>query len=760
MNMNRLTSATRWLLYINIFFVPLFFLPFTIDFLELNKQTFFLVLTFVAALTWIAGMMLQKRFSFRRGWINILPLLYLVAVAVSAFYSSSPFLSWVGTSSQEYTSALTTFGFVVLFYLVINVLSDKHRAIHFLLLLSAVITGLFSIISLFTQNNSFNTVGTINAAGVYLVVMSIFASALWLFHTKEWMFRKFVGVVERVTLICLPIITFVYILFVDYWLLWFVFVLGHVILFVLMLPRARDLTNSLRSILPIMLVIFALPFWFFLPSPISVSIPSELSPNTTASTTVAQKTLDNFSPLFGSGPGTYTFDFATFHGPEINQTEFYNTRFDRASSYFLTLLPTIGYLGLNLFIIFLFALGVWSVVFWIKSNSREESMQIFVVLIPWLTLILVAGLYPFNITLVWLLFLFSGLLASRILPKKMIESKSKSIVKILSLIILAIGTLAFLVGIFFTTQRYIAEIAFAKAVRSDRKDMPLTQVVASLDTAATLNRFDDRFYRTLSQALLLRTSEKLATFDSETKLSKENSEYLQSLIASSVNAAVRSTELSPRNALNWLERGLVYRELISLVPDAAMFSIESYKKAIKLEPLNPSVLNELGITYLAMVKHKVVIEGLEDPGVLAEQTFQKAIELKSNYSPAHYQLAILYDQQGRLNDAIGKMESVAKYNMKDVGVAFQLGQLYMRRNGEDDLVRAKNALSYAVSLAPSFSNARWFLASVYEQEGDTDAAIEQVKKVLELNPDNVMVKSRLDRLQSGKLSSSVPEVIE
>jgi len=758
--MTRLFSVTRWLLYINIFFVPLFFLPFTIDFLELNKQTFFLVITFAAALTWIAGMMAQKRFTFRRGLINILPLLYLVVVIISAFYSSSPFLSLVGTSSQEYTSVLTTFGFVVLFYLVINVLSDKHRTIHFLLLLSAVLTGLFSVISLFTQNSSFNTIGTINSAGIFLVVMSVFASALWLFHTKEWMHRKLAGVIECIALVCLPIITCVYLLLVDYWLLWFVFVLGHVILFVFVLPRIRDLTNSFRSILPIVLVIIALPFWFFLPSPLSVSIPAELAPNSSTSTAVAQKTLDEFSPLFGSGPGTYVFDFASFHSAEINQTEFYNTRFDRASSYFLTLLPTIGYLGLNLFFIFLFALGVWSVVVWMKSNSREESMQIFVVLIPWMTLIVIADLYPFNLTLVWLLFLFSGLIASRIFPKTMIESKGKSWVRIVSLIILAIGTLAFLVGIFFTTQRYIAEIAFAKAVRSDRKDMPLTQVVASLDTAATLNRFDDRFYRALSQALLLRTSEKLATIDSETKLTQENQEYLQALIASSVNASVRATELSPRNALNWLERGLVYRELISLMPDAAKFSIESYQKAIELEPLNPAVWNELGITYLAMVKNKTVVTGVEDPGMLAEKTFQKAIELKSNYSPAHYQLAILYDQQGKLSDAIGKMESVAKYNMKDVGVAFQLGQLYMRRNGEGDFARAKNALSYTISLAPSFSNARWFLATIYEKEGNVDAAIEQVQKVLELNPDNVIVKSRLDRLLKGKLSSSVPEVIE
>ncbi|MBI4713837.1 hypothetical protein HY771_01480 [Candidatus Uhrbacteria bacterium] len=67
--MNRFYIVTKWLLYVIIFFTPLFFLPFTLDVLEINKQTFFLILTFASALTWIAGMMVQKRFTFRRGWI-------------------------------------------------------------------------------------------------------------------------------------------------------------------------------------------------------------------------------------------------------------------------------------------------------------------------------------------------------------------------------------------------------------------------------------------------------------------------------------------------------------------------------------------------------------------------------------------------------------------------------------------------------------------------------------------------------------------
>ena len=106
----QLKTATRGLLYTLIFLIPLFFLPFTLDVLEINKQTLLLVLTFAAALTWIGSMLFAKKFHFQRGWINIFPVLFLVTLALSAKHSASPYISWVGTSMQEYSSFLTMFG--------------------------------------------------------------------------------------------------------------------------------------------------------------------------------------------------------------------------------------------------------------------------------------------------------------------------------------------------------------------------------------------------------------------------------------------------------------------------------------------------------------------------------------------------------------------------------------------------------------------------------------------------------------------------
>ncbi len=769
----RLFAVTRGLLYIQIFLMPLFFLPFTLDVLDLNKQTLLLVFTFAAALTWTCGMMLGRRFAVRRGWVNVLPLLFLIAVGISAWHSSAAFLSWVGGSSQEYTSFLTIAGLVVLFYLVTNTLNSPrtHRFLHLLLISSGLIVSILAVLSLFEFTQ--NTIGTLNATGIYLTIISIFCSSLWISHRKadSLLYEGALGVIEQIVILFVWIATFVYLLAIDYWLLWLLFVLGHVLLFAFVFFRAKDFSSVGRFVLPLLFAIAALPFWFWMPTPISAKLPTEISPSFAASTEISKRALEHSSSSFGSGPGTYVFVYAREHGSQVNQTDFFNTRFDRASSFYLTLLPTLGYLGMVALFVLLFALGVRSVFHLIQEKSRSEWLSTFVAFGAWLMLVVAGALYSFNLTLMWLLFVLSALLASQVLSKPTVPSQTQAAgVRLLSSVVVGIGSLAFLIGIFFTSQRYVAETAFAKAVRSDRETVPLTEVVANLDRAATLNRYDDRFYRALSQALLLRVNEQLASVSSATELSNESRTYVQALVASAVNAAVRATDLSPNNALNWLMRGTLYRELINLVPNASTFAISAFEKTIELEPLNPSNWNELGITYLAAAERERPLTASPDKEVAkqagalvadfmkkAERAFEKAIELKANYAPAHYQLGLAYERQGRLGDAIGKMESVARYNVSDVGVAFQLGQLYMRRSEKRDLARARGAFEYAISLAPSYSNARWFLATIYEQEGNINAAIEQLEKLRELNPDNQLIKSRLDRLVNGQTSPVAPE---
>jgi tetratricopeptide (TPR) repeat protein len=319
----------------------------------------------------------------------------------------------------------------------------------------------------------------------------------------------------------------------------------------------------------------------------------------------------------------------------------------------------------------------------------------------------------------------------------------------------------------------MAEIAFARGIESARTDAQGKDSIAWFDRAARLNKYNDTYYRTLGDWLLVRLGGELSGVSEADTLTQESSKYVQSLIGAIVNAHARAIELSPYNVLNWLSRGVAYRELMSVLGDATEFAIQSHERAVELDPMNPSVATELGKTYFAASQIVRPLTASADKTVAddanekmkqylgkAEQIFGKAISLKSNYAPAHFELALVYDAQERTQDAIGKMESVAAYNTTDVGVMFQLGVMYLRRDAEGDVGRAQNALERAVDLSPKYSNARWYLASIYERQGDIAAAVREVEQVLKLNPDNGIVEARLERLSRGKIVTELPGEIE
>ncbi|MEK7619812.1 MAG: tetratricopeptide repeat protein [Patescibacteria group bacterium] len=777
-----LLSATRALLLILLFLVPLFFLPFTLEPLEFNKQTLVLILTCAAALCWLASMLLGREVKIRLGWVNVLPWFFVAAFLVPAFYSVAPYLSWFGAHRGEYTSVLTVLAVAILFYLIANTASERstHKRIHVVLLVSSSLVALFPLLSLFGVNifSSFalNTVGTMSGFVTFLVTLNVFFLAAYLSHHAHdsLLYEGLTGVIQRILCLFLLLATIFFLLVLDDPSLWALFAVSFAVLFTFVIFRAKDFLHHGRLILPGILFLGSLAFWFVLPGLSFVSVPLEVTPNASGSMTVASHALGAYSSSWGSGPGTYQFDYSQFHDLSLNQTDFWDTRFDRASSFVLTLVPTIGVFGVTSLGLFVLLLFIRSIVQVLRPPSRELWLESFVHIAPWLTLVVSAFLVPWNMTLIVTFGIFSGLLASQVMRQEWSKSFAKAPgAKLIVASVFVVLSLGFLVGIFVTSQRYAAEVAFSRAVELDREGGDLQEIVALLDRASTLNAFHDTYVRNLGEALLLRVDEELSGVSSLDTLTDESAVYVQSLTAASVNAVARATELSPNNVLNWLSRGLVYRELIPVLGEASAFAVASYQRATELEPLSPSNWTELGITYLAAAEQARPLTASTDATTAqgaqtqlttllasAQASFEKAVELKPNYAPAHFQLAVTYERQGRMNDAIGKMESVAQYNQLDVGVFFQLGMLYLQRDGMGDMDRARTAFEHAVKLAPGYANAHWFLASIYEVEGDIAAAVREVEAVLELNPSNDIVEARLERLLTGQISTEIPEAIE
>jgi len=87
----------------------------------------------------------------------------------------------------------------------------------------------------------------------------------------------------------------------------------------------------------------------------------------------------------------------------------------------------------------------------------------------------------------------------------------------------------------------------------------------------------------------------------------------------------------------------------------------------------------------------------------------------------------------------------------------QLALLYLRQ-GKNEL--AKQELERAIGLVPNYANAHWYLASILEQEGDTEGALEALRVVQELNPDNTTVTNRIEQLKQGAATELIPDPID
>jgi len=131
----------------------------------------------------------------------------------------------------------------------------------------------------------------------------------------------------------------------------------------------------------------------------------------------------------------------------------------------------------------------------------------------------------------------------------------------------------------------------------------------------------------------------------------------------------------------------------------------------------------------------------------ATQKLEEAVGLKANYTPAHQLLAQIYDIQGKIEEAIISTSNLVILSPQDAGLWFRLGLLHYKNN---DMPKAESALSQAVLLNESYSNARYFLGLAYSVQNKNGEAIAQFERVVDLNPDNGEAKTILDNLKAGR----------
>ena len=797
----------KFSIYALVFLTPLFWLPWSAEIFEFNKQYLIFVLIGLALLSWLAKMVfVQRKITFYRTSLDLWILIFAIVMILSAVFSVDKVSSWLGFYGRFSDSVAVLLAVLVGYFVVVNNVETVknpseteetedagtgliHREsklnketerkwgvslkmIFGLILSSAslvIIAAYLSIFNLWAKIpglppamsfRSFNpTGGSLEALSVFLVAMLGLAVGMFLQRIKVIGGNKFLNFIY-LSFCVLAVFLLALINFPAAWL-----VLG-VTMFVLLALALwtrmfKEQVNLLA--LPIILILISAFYWFGLPAKISplngltfyrLQPPREVILDYPTTIKVAWESLRTY-PVLGSGPGTFANDFSKLKPVAFNASNFWNVRFDKAASQLAEMAGTTGVLGILSYLMLLVVFTLIVFVFFsrkkmealgLKSGGAEAHYSKFglPLALAWFTLFLSQFFYYQNTGLIFYFWLFMALL---MVVWQSIQSKPVKRINFSFKKIPEIGLIfnVFVLVLVFVLFGlfYLAGRFYLAEIKLSRPAETNEKVISVFEQAVNLNAYRENYRAGLAQAYLI-----TAWAEANKPEAERNVNLIQALAAGSIQQAREATLISQNSVRAWENLGAIYRDSSGLVSGAMPFAVEAFDRAKDLEPSNPVFYREICRLRL-----------LDEEANLDEtlEYCQRAVDLKPNYLDANIQLALVYEKKGQLEEAVKQMESLLE-QLKGVSfqrgsdlagavteIYFQLGRLQFNLN---DMDKAISTFEQAVIITPGYANARYALALSYASQGRKEDALTQLEIVDQLAPNNENVQALIEQLSS------------
>jgi Tfp pilus assembly protein PilF len=158
-------------------------------------------------------------------------------------------------------------------------------------------------------------------------------------------------------------------------------------------------------------------------------------------------------------------------------------------------------------------------------------------------------------------------------------------------------------------------------------------------------------------------------------------------------------------------------------------AIQSYEKILSIHPDFPETLSNLGGFYF---RNGQVEE--------AVQSFRRALEVYPNFIQARSNLGAVLNKLGRAAEAIPHLEKTLQLDPKFAIAHFNLGNSYFALGR---LEEARIAYNQSVSLGVDFLSLHWKLYEVHHRLGSEQQAQDQLRVILEMDPENQEAREKL-----------------
>lgn len=340
---------------------------------------------------------------------------------------------------------------------------------------------------------------------------------------------------------------------------------------------------------------------------------------------------DGRTALFGVGPDNYINAFSSFRPVSLNQTKFWQVRFESSRSGILHLLTTQGVVGLGIYILLIVTIAKN---FW---NVQKESYPILAGL---LLTIIFSFLFPFSVLSFTLAALLTVVLISDLKgQEKLVQHsflfasvKSKhdsdqviSASRIGPAIVTLVIVLGFGGAFFFLAQFVRAEMIMAQANRKLGQDN-VRDGYLGVQQAVRIMPMVDRNRRQLG-VVAISIAQALAKKENPTEQDKQT---IVQLIQQAINEAKAAVALNPGNPTNWETLASIYRVLIGSADKADEWTNAAFTQAIKVDPTNPLLRLELGNVYAAAKNY-----------TQASRLYEQSASLKPDLPAPYYAMSVL-----------------------------------------------------------------------------------------------------------------------
>jgi len=708
----------RWLLLAIVFLLPIFFLLPNSYPLEFNKVILFNTLVLITTVIFFLKSFIKREIRLIKTPLDWFILAFVIFYLIAFIFSKNHYISLVGVSGYYSASIISVICFVLFFYLLINVIRRKEDVVWFIgaLISSAVLIVIFNLFQVngiyllpgdVTQNASFNLATSSSYSLAILVAVCLFIGfGLFLYLRKKWL------VVLSGVFILLSLL---FLFLLNSGTAFYALALGLFVFLILITLKSKQLSNWWVVLPTVILTVIVL--FIFIDTEKFTSIPSgeSIILDQKTSAAISGKSFTK-APLWGSGPQTFTYDFAQYRPVEFNDSSWWNLRFIKASNEWFGLLATVGVGGTLAFL----ALGLW---FLIRSalvalnvkRADEKWMLLVITAVAWFIIFLTSFFIPFNFTLYLLWWLLLGLGIKMVIldnPKEKIYSLKKSSLKssaiIGGMVLLVVGTGLVM---FFGIKFWLADYYFIQAQQGIKDEQELSTIEGYLRKAVRYNPYESKYHLSLAQGYA--TQAQLEAIKTGAEIST-----IQELTQKVISTLKEVKGVDPNNPVVYEQEALLYDGLRNLISNVDELSVEAYTKAVELEPTNPLSRLNLGRSRLLQAQGMLAIaqEGKvsEQANQLIDQAiadFNRVNELKQNFILAETNLAFAYEVKGEFNKALERLDSVKTRYPDNVEI-------------------------------------RWQIAIIYEKQGNIGQAISELEATLDIAPGNTQIQEKLEQLKS------------